>query len=273
MTYPCTKQTTLWKPTMQIHAWMSEGYETLHKAKQMGWPVPMWQSELPPTYVPTALTYPLMAQLPVIHCIPPEPLFMTGGSWHPDGRCGGCIAIVCTHTYQYTLYPVAIPISLDQSYAVELYVAWILSRVRTSLQFTDHGQWCFRGQTHTDSRSYIQALQAQNEAATPIVNRLLQIPRYPSRYRLGGLCGHSKSHSTPGVFHGRYVLVSEIRSCGASQVFSLYESGQAKVVHIASSNHAVVFKAVFASLAMPVAQEYQEYHIHKTSDWQVNWLS
>ena len=138
MTYPCTKQTTLWKPTMQIHAWMSEGYETLHKAKQMGWPVPMWQSELPPTYVPTALTYPLMAQLPVIHCIPPEPLFMTGGSWHPHGRCGGCIAIVCTHTYQYTLYPVAIPISLDQSYAVELYVAWILSRVRTSLQFTDH---------------------------------------------------------------------------------------------------------------------------------------
>ena len=38
-----------------------------------------------------------------------------------------------------------------------------------------------------------------------------------------------------------------------------------------------VFKAIFASLAMPVAQEYQDYRIrlqrHKTSDWQVNWLS
>ena len=37
---------------------------------------------------------------------------MTDGSWYPDGCCGGCIAIVCTYTYQYTLYPVVIPISL-----------------------------------------------------------------------------------------------------------------------------------------------------------------
>ena len=38
-----------------------------------------------------------------------------------------------------------------------------------------------------------------------------------------------------------------------------------------------VFKAVFASLAMPVVQEYQDYRIqmqpHRTSDWQVNWLA
>ena len=130
----------------QIHAWMSEGYQTQHKAKQMGWPIPMWQSEHPPKAIPIA--HPLTAQMPIIPHIPQEPLFMTDGSWYPDGRCGGCIAIVCTHTYQCTLYPVVIPISLDHSYAVELYVAWILLRIRTSLQSTDHEQWCSEGR-HT----------------------------------------------------------------------------------------------------------------------------
>ena len=65
---------------------------------------------------------------------------MTDGSWYPDGRCGGCIAVVCTQTYQYTLYPVVFPLSLDHSYAVELYVAWILLRIGTTLQSVDNGQ-------------------------------------------------------------------------------------------------------------------------------------
>ena len=158
----------------QIHAWMSKGYQTQHKAKQKGWPIPMWQYELPPKPIPIA--HPLTAQTPVITHIPQEPLSMTDGSWYPDGRCGGCIAIVCTHTYQHTLYPVVIPISLDHSYTVELYVAWILLRIRTNLQSVDHGQWCFRGQTYNDSMSYIQALQAEN-ATTPIVSKLLQACR------------------------------------------------------------------------------------------------
>ena len=29
--------------TNQVHAWMSEGYQTLSKAKGKGWPVPDWQ--------------------------------------------------------------------------------------------------------------------------------------------------------------------------------------------------------------------------------------
>ena len=129
----------------QIHAWMSEGYQTQHKAKQKGWPIPIWQYDLLPKPIPIA--HPLTAQLPVITHIPQDPLFMTDGSWYRDGRCGGCIAVVCTHTYQYTLYPVVVPLSLDHSYAVELYVARILLRIRKNLQSADHGQWCFRGQT------------------------------------------------------------------------------------------------------------------------------
>ena len=165
MIYPCMEAN-------QIHAWMLEGYQTQRKAKQMGRPIPMWRSELPPKSIPIA--HPLTEQIPVITHIPQEPLFMRDGSWYPDGRRGGCTAIVCAHTYQYTLYPVVIPISLDHSYTIELYVAWILVRIRTSLQSTDHGQWFFRGQTYTDSMSYIQALQAENDATTPIVKRLLQ---------------------------------------------------------------------------------------------------
>ena len=108
----------------QMHAWMSEGYQTQRKAKQMEWPIPLWQYDPPPLKA-IPIAHPLTAQIPVITHIPQEPLFMTDGSSYPDGRCGGCIAIVCTHTYQYTLYPVVIPIYLDYSYAAELYVAWI----------------------------------------------------------------------------------------------------------------------------------------------------
>ena len=36
----------------QIPAWMSEGYQTQHKAKQKGWPIPMWQYEPPPEIHP-----------------------------------------------------------------------------------------------------------------------------------------------------------------------------------------------------------------------------
>ena len=82
----------------QIHACMSEGYQTQHGAKQQGWPIPIWQYNLPPRPIPTS--YPLTAQLPVVTHIPQDPLFMKDGSWYPDGHCGGCIAIVCTHTYQ-----------------------------------------------------------------------------------------------------------------------------------------------------------------------------
>ena len=153
----------------QMQAWMSKGYQTQHKAKQKGWPIPMWQYDLPPKPIPTA--YPLTTHIPVVTHIPQDPPFMTDGSWYPDGCCGGCIAITCTHKYQYTLYLVVIPLSLDHPYAVELYVAWILLRITPNLQsVVDHGQWCFKGQTYTDSMSYIQALQAEHDATTPIAS-------------------------------------------------------------------------------------------------------
>ena len=159
----------------QIHAWMSEGYQTKHKAKQKGWPIPIWQYDLPPKPIPIA--HPLTAQLRVSTHVPRDPLLMTDGSWYPDGRCGGCIGVVCTHTYQHTLCPVVNPLSLDHSYAVQLYVTWILLRIKTNLHSADHGQWCFRGQTYTDSMSYIQAPQAENDATTPIIRKLLQACR------------------------------------------------------------------------------------------------
>ena len=134
----------------QIHAWMSEGYQTQQTAKQKGWPILMWQYALPSKPIPTS--YPLTAQLPVTTHIPQDLLFMTDGSWYPDGRCGGCIAVICTQTYQYTPYPVVIPLSLDHSYAVELHVAWILLRISTNPQSVENGQWCFRGHTYTDSK-------------------------------------------------------------------------------------------------------------------------
>ena len=114
--------TNAWQAS-QVHAWMSEGYQTLSKAKAKGWPIPDWQHDTLHSSIPVAT--PLSAPVPIIAYVPKNPFFMTDGSSYPDGRCGGCIAIVCGDTFHYTLYPVVIPLSLDHSYVVELYVAWI----------------------------------------------------------------------------------------------------------------------------------------------------
>ena len=140
----------------RMNAWLSEGYQMQRKAKRMGW-LYVWQYEPPPPEA-IPIARPLTPQIPVIAHIQQELLLMTNGSGHPDGRFGACIAIICTDTYQYTLYQVVIPISLDHSYAGESYVAWMLPHFRTNVQSPDHAQWCCRGQAYTDSMSYIQAL-------------------------------------------------------------------------------------------------------------------
>ena len=118
---PMHTVTNAWQAN-QVHAWMSEGYQTLSKAKAKGWPVPDWQHDS--LHFQILVAVPLSASVPIVTYVPQNPFFMIDGSWHPDGRCGGCIAIVCGDTFQYTLYPVVILLSLDHSYAVELYVAW-----------------------------------------------------------------------------------------------------------------------------------------------------
>ena len=55
---------------------------------------------------------------------------MSDGSWFDNGKFGGCFAVGSMQTYEYTLYEIDIPLYLDHSFAVELYVAWIVLRAR-----------------------------------------------------------------------------------------------------------------------------------------------
>ena len=72
---------------------------------------------------------------------------------------------MCGDTFRYTLYPMVIALLLDHSYAVELYVAWILLRLPKHLQIMTDGPGCAKGHMYTDSMSYIQALQSNNDSS------------------------------------------------------------------------------------------------------------
>ena len=75
-------------------------------------------------------------------------------------------------TPEYTLYPIQIPIQLHHSFAVEVYVAWILLNIRYKNAYQD-GHWHTRSQTYVGSQSYISALKSQFEQTTSILRDLI----------------------------------------------------------------------------------------------------
>ena len=145
--------------TQQIHTWMDAGFSTLSEAKNAHWPITCWIYQLPtPTFLTARRQHP---QLPDITIFPKISFYVTDGSRYLDGRCGGAIAIGNADNLEYTVYPVHIPIQLDHSFVVELYVAWILLPIRNNHD-TQDGPWHTRAETCTDSQSYITALDSQS---------------------------------------------------------------------------------------------------------------
>ena len=49
----------------------------------------------------------------------------------PSHCCGGAFAVVCLDILTWVVYPVSVPCHLHHSYAVEVYISWVLCRVGT----------------------------------------------------------------------------------------------------------------------------------------------
>ena len=114
---------------------------------------------------------------PTLHtellCIPEDPFFMSDGSWFDDGKCGGCFVVGSMQTYEYRLYEVDIPLYLDHSFAVELYVAWTVLRARHGSLNRPEGHWVTKASSYTDCLSYVLVLESSNQQRTPLIHRLL----------------------------------------------------------------------------------------------------
>ena len=91
---------------------MDAGYHILQEAVKANLLVPHWMHDLPKPNTPQA--FPLSAPLPNIESIPSNPFFVTDGSWFPNSKCGGGIAIGNADTLDYRVH---------HSFAVEVYVA------------------------------------------------------------------------------------------------------------------------------------------------------
>ena len=165
--YKCTHD---WQ-AVHMHEWMTAGYKNLPAARKAGWPIPDWMFCLP--NVDLLPSVPCPAILPDIKFLPKRPFFVTDGSRLSDGRVGGALAICDYDTMEYTVYPIHCPISLDHSFAIEMYVAWVTLLVRKKLG-TQDGVWYTKSDTYTDSKSYITALQSDTEQTVPILRDLLQ---------------------------------------------------------------------------------------------------
>ena len=101
-----------------------DGHCTLSQAVHALWPVRQWMHDLPP---PTISTLPqVTATWRQFRDIPAQPIFVTDGAWYSDHSCGGAIAIGAEDSNQVLVYPVHVPIALDNPYIVGQYNGWVL---------------------------------------------------------------------------------------------------------------------------------------------------
>ena len=73
---------------------------------------------------------------------------MLDGSGFDNGKCGGCFAAGSIQTHEYTRYEIDMPLYLDHSFAVELYVAWTALRARHANLDRPEGHWVTRASSY-----------------------------------------------------------------------------------------------------------------------------
>ena len=114
------------------HTWMLAGHRSTEDAQQKGWPG-----------VSPRPTSPVGRAPPIRHCqavtatvrtfswLPENYGILHDGSWCPKTRCcGGAVVVFCPVTLRYQVYPVPIPLRLDNAYTAELYTAWVALTAR-----------------------------------------------------------------------------------------------------------------------------------------------
>ena len=131
---------------------------------------------LPPWH---GVSVPLRSDLPVLRSVPQHCAFVTDGSWFPSHCCGGAFVVVCLDTLTWVVCPVSVPCHLDHSYAMEVYISWVLCQIKHALLASSSVGYATahslrEGGNFIDSRSYVQALcrRRPEEWGTTLVDLL-----------------------------------------------------------------------------------------------------
>ena len=102
-----------------------------------------------------------------------RPYFVTDGAWYPDHSCGGAIAVGSEDSNHVLLYPVDIPIALDNPYIVERYTAWLLLAALALIGVLVYVCMQRKSGICHDYKSYIEAVSSDTPQHCPPVRALL----------------------------------------------------------------------------------------------------
>ena len=119
----------------------------------------------------------MTATVPTFSWLPENYGILHDASWcRKTRRCGGAVAVFCPVTLRYQMYPVPIPLRLDNAYTAELYTAWVALTARgpsadPAFSFRS-GAWHF-----ADCKGYITAQEGRREPEDSLQGDLIRACR------------------------------------------------------------------------------------------------
>ena len=146
------------------HAWMLAGHRNAEDARQGGWTrVSLRPTPLVGMHPSFGRSHAVTSTVPTFPWLPENYGILHDASWCPKTRryCGA-VAVFCPVTLRYQVYPVPIPLRLDNAYTAELYTAWVALTARgpsadPALGFRS-GSWHF-----ANCKGYITAHEGRRE--------------------------------------------------------------------------------------------------------------
>ena len=157
------------------HAWMLAGHRSTEDARRKGWPRASPRPTPPVgTTPPVRRCQAVTATVPTFSWLPENYGILHDASWCPKTRrCGGAVAVFCPVTLRYQVYPVPIPLRLDNAYTAELYTAWVALTARgpsadPAIGFRS-GAWHF-----ADCKGYITAQEGRREPEDSLQGDLIR---------------------------------------------------------------------------------------------------
>ena len=157
------------------HAWMLAGHRCTEDARRKGWPRASPRPTPPVgTAPPVRRCQAVTATVPTFSWLPKNYGILHDASWCPKTRrCGGAVAVFCPVTLRYQVYPVPIPLRLDNAYTAELYTAWVALTARgpsadPAIGFRS-GAWHF-----ADCKGYITAQEGRREPEDSLQGDLIR---------------------------------------------------------------------------------------------------
>ena len=159
---------------------MIEGHRNTGDAHKAGWPrvsshpTPLAGTAPPP---PIACCHAISATIPTFSWIPESYGLLHDASWFPKSRqCGGAVAVFFPNTLRFQIYPVNIPMRVDNAYIAELYTAWVALSAQgpsTDPTFTFRSSsWHF-----ADYKGYITAQEGRHKPDDSLQGDLLRACR------------------------------------------------------------------------------------------------